>query len=75
MRREVSLGLRKLCGISSTHIDGREQPFGQQLICNCRSARGKDGAFEDDGEAGTWFEPLDRRMLRQVFENIAKGSA
>ena len=53
--------LRKLWGISSTHIDGPEQPFGQQLICNCRSAGGKDGAFEDDGEAVIWFEPLDRR--------------
>ena len=33
--------------------DGCEQLFGQQLIGNCHSARGEDGAFEDDGEATT----------------------
>ena len=30
----------------------------QQLHCNCRSGRGEDCAFEDDGEAVNWFEPL-----------------
>jgi hypothetical protein len=44
---------------SSTHTDGCEQPFGQRLIGNCRSARGDERAFEDDGEATIWFEPLD----------------
>jgi hypothetical protein len=29
------------------------------LLCNCYYAFGEDGAFEDDGEATIWFEPLD----------------
>jgi hypothetical protein len=39
--------------IIGPQIDGCEQLFGQQLIGNCHSARGEDGAFEDDGEATT----------------------
>ena len=31
----------------------------QQLLCNCRPACGEDRAFEDDGKARVWFEPLD----------------
>jgi len=31
------------------------------MLCNCRSAGGKDGALENDGEAAIWFEPIDRR--------------
>jgi hypothetical protein len=34
---------------------------GQQLLCNCHSACCEDRAFQDDGEAVIWFEPLDRR--------------
>ena len=45
-------------GVGLGRIDHRSR---QQLLCNYRSACGEDGAFEDDGEAGTWFEPLDRR--------------
>ena len=52
---------RKFCRNSSTHINGREQPSGQQLICNCGCACGENGAFEEDGEATIWFEPIDRR--------------
>jgi hypothetical protein len=33
-------------------------PSTQQLICDCGSGRGEDGAFEDDGEARflNWLE-------------------
>jgi len=53
--------LRKLCGNSPIHIGGGERPFVQQLICDCRSTCGEDGAFEDDGEGTIWFNLLDRR--------------
>ncbi len=49
--------LRKFCGKSIEPNPACAQPSGQQLICNCRSACGKDGAFEDDGETTVWFAP------------------
>jgi hypothetical protein len=35
------------------------KPSRQQLLCNCYSACGENGAFEDDGEAPIWFEPIE----------------
>jgi hypothetical protein len=48
------------------------KPSRQQLVCNCRPARGEDGAFEDDGEAGTWFEPLDAANKNAAMRRITE---
>ena len=42
-------------------VDPNAKSSRQQLLCNCRPACGADRAFEDDGEARVWFEPLDCR--------------
>ena len=42
-------------------VDPNAKSSRQQLLCNCRPACGEDRAFEDDGEARVWFEPLDCR--------------
>jgi hypothetical protein len=40
-------------------VDSGTGALWQQLLCNCCSACGDDGAFQDDGEATIWFEPVD----------------
>jgi hypothetical protein len=53
--------LTAICGNRWSHTLRPSAKLSGQVLCNCRSACGEDRAFEDDGEAVSWFEPLDRR--------------
>ena len=46
------------------------RPFSrEQMFRDCRSARGEDRAFEDDGEATIWFEPVDSDKQESADED------
>jgi hypothetical protein len=41
----------------------------QQLLYNCYSACGEDDAFQDEGEATIWFEPVDPGKQERTDED------
>jgi hypothetical protein len=51
----------------------RPPPSAMKLICDCRSSCGEDRAFENDGEATIWFEPVDCPKQERSGEDDRRG--